>query len=263
MAMMTSDLPKFDVRPRRMRRNFGPLRTMMYRALDDLRQGDVRCIQVGAHDGRMADPLFQELNKGRWSAMLIEPHPIYFSQLQSRHSGNEKVNCVNVGISDRAQTMKLYHIDEEIGAGYPRGLRGCASLERDRLEAAIASAIQRHDLVRKPGDVTTTDVNLVRLDTLMAQNGMDSVDIIVIDVEGHELAVLDSFALSEIGASMLIVECNAANLAQEDEYVAVLEKAGFEVFRMSADLYALHPERMKLPFSAMMNWIGLQPLTAT
>ena len=256
--MDISAFPPFDRRPRRMRRNFGPLLKMMFQAVEREKENGVKCVQVGAHDGRMADPLFLELVKGAWEAILIEPHPVYFAELQRRHANNAKIQCLNVGVSDEPGTMKLFHINEDVAKGYPRGLRGCASLELERLEAAITSAETRHNLVRVDGDVTATDVSLFRLDAILSDQNWSDVDVIVIDVEGHELKVLNSFDLSAVKPSLLIVECNGANLVEEDEYVAVLQQLDFTVFRMDHDLVALPKDRVAIPLSQMMSWLGMQ-----
>lgn len=258
---LTADLP--GINTRRPRRNHATLRRMIFRALDAAKGGDVQVVQVGANDGRMADPLNEELRKGRWRGLMLEPHPDYFADLQKTYAGLERVACRNLGVSDAAGEMVLHHVRADAERSYPDWVRGCASLSRDRLMDALAIASRRTGVEVSEEDVQATPIRLDRLDAILAAEKIDRIDALVVDVEGHELPVLGSFDIAAAGLSVALVECNGANMPEQAEYVAAIEKAGLEVFRLGDDLVGLDPDKIAIPISDLMRWIGYAPLGAS
>ena len=47
-----------------------------------------------------------------------------------------------------------------------------------------------------------------------------------------------------------------AGSEHEAEYAGLLRAAGFEVFRVHSDLYAVHPARLHMPLGAVLAMMG-------
>ena len=227
----------------------------------DAQSNSVQVVQVGANDGKLDDPILPHWSKPHWKGVLIEPHPLYFSALASLHAANPNVSLVNAPVSQVAGSMTLYHLDETYSGAYPGWLRGCASLDRGRMVAAIDRANRKTGADVPHSAVAETTVAARRLDDILAETGVSAADILVIDVEGHERPVLDSFDPARLGLSLAIVECNAGDPAEQDAIVSALNAAGLVSYRLAADIVALRPGRVTIPIEAMFHFNNLVPLT--
>lgn len=226
------------------------------RAFADSCPKPITLVQIGANDGRMADPVFPYLSKGGWQGVRIEPHPLYFSELTALHANQPEFQLFNVAISDEPGQMELFHLNEAARDRYPRGLRGCASLGRDRMEDALRRGSRRRKVQIEDGDIVSTRVEVRRLDAVLAEAGIRQADILVIDVEGHEINVLNSFDLPALGLKMAIVECNGPDAGNETEIARLLGTAGLTVTRFGDDLIGIRDGAIPVPLDAVHNLLG-------
>ena len=144
------------------------------------------CVEVGANDGiTLSNTLFFE--KLGWKCILVEPDPDLYKliQLNRKHS-----TAFNIAASDR----KIKNIDFYI----PEYNNLYSSLEKRSTMSDIIS--QNKVPVKK------IKVNCDKLDTILRAAGINSIDFIVIDVEGHELSVLKGLSLSLWRPLILIIE---------------------------------------------------------
>jgi FkbM family methyltransferase len=229
-------------------------------ALHDTLTGRITLIQVGANDGKMADPVFPFIVKGQWRGVMIEPHPLYFKELSARHAERPELQMVNTAIASETGEMELFHLNEDARPRYPRGIRGCASLDRSRMEDALRRGRKRKGTTIEDGDIVSTMVQLRRLDTVLADAALEAADLLVIDVEGHELEVLKSFTASKLGLKMAIVECNGMNRGDEPDIVAALKEAGLASYRVGEDILGLRPGAINVTLSTALELAGLEAL---
>lgn len=247
---MTQSLGLFA--PRRPGKLLAPLQTMVLNGVHDRLAGRVFVLQVGARDGQTNDPFRARFASDGWSGLLIEPHPVHFSALAALHKDSERVAVLNLGIASQSGTQPIYAVPETAAPRYPRKLHLAASLTRERIEAAARAALPD----ATPDDVTPTDVPLLRMDTVLRELGIDRVDVVAINAGGHELDVLSSFALADLGATAVIVHCTGASLPHEPAYVAALEAAGLLVFRIGDDLVGMHPGGLRVPLEDLLTFFG-------
>ncbi|MEH7829468.1 FkbM family methyltransferase [Gemmobacter denitrificans] len=247
------DRLRFD-RPRQM---VVAARDLLMHALQQACGGRVSYVQVGAHDGVLADPVHQAALAWGWSGLLIEPHPGYFAALGRNHASNPRMRLVNCAISDVPAMLDLYHPTETAVARLGDYIRGSASLDAERLRGVLERRAARQGLELMGDEIASTAVTVRRLDGLLAETGLADFDLLVIDAEGHEREVLRSFDLSAHGIRAAIVECNQGDMQHEAEYAAMLRAAGFTVLRVHSDLFALHPGRLALSIDQVLMMLGL------
>jgi FkbM family methyltransferase len=238
-------------------------RKMIETAIQALADGlnqNMTLIQIGAHDGKMADPVFPFIGRGTWCGMMVEPHPVYFTELQRRHSERPGLTLFNLAVSTEAGSFELFHMNETARSRYPRGIRGCASLDRDRMLDALRRGSRRKRIKVRDDDIASTIVQTQRLDVLLPQAGLDRADLLVIDVEGHEIAVLGSFDITRLDLKMAIVECNGQNAVEEQDIAKHLTHAGLTVFRVGEDLLGVHPNTMTTDLRAELAQAGFSAI---
>lgn len=118
-------------------------------------------------------------NEGHWSALALganpgarifafEPHPQTFRRLVSRLPG---VRCFDLGLGERAGVLALHDYAEGSGSGHASFVEGV--IENIHRRAAA-----------------TWEVKVATLDDVADAEGVDAIDLLKVDVEGMELAVL-------------------------------------------------------------------------
>jgi FkbM family methyltransferase len=147
----------------------------------DARKDELIILQVGACDGITNDPIRYHVAKGSTRAILIEPNPFAFARLQKTYEGLSNVTLIQTAIGERDGEAHLYRIkktdkaDSEIDFALQ-----VASFYRKHLE--------RHD--RKPHEIERITVPCRSLASLVAELGLTKIDLLQIDAEGFDAAVV-------------------------------------------------------------------------
>jgi len=191
----------------------------------------VHAVQVGANDGQIADPLFHFFLHHEWHGLLLEPNPVYAQRVEQLHAERDHVRIRRVGCSNRDAEMTLFHLNPEFEDQYRTDAQGCATLDRARMIDALAK--EKQPVLDE--HVVGTTVQLRRLDDILAEDGISTTDVLVIDVEGHEPEVLAGFDLASLSPKLVVVEQNTR--ATRAAIYDAMEKAGYQTQKMGDDLY--------------------------
>jgi FkbM family methyltransferase len=144
------------------------------------------CVEVGANDGRTgsASFLFEQLG---WQCLLVEPIPALVAEIR-KHRACTVVNCA----ASSGQGEAKFFVAENVEA--VSGL----DLSPERAEW----------IERAGGTIKEITVRTATLDSLLEDAGFDELDFVTIDVEGHELSVLEGFDLDRYRPRIVILEDN-------------------------------------------------------
>lgn len=219
--------------------------TMLFNGLQDRHQGRVFVVQVGAGTGEGVPPLQGRFREEGWSGLLIEPLPRNFARLEDLHRDSERVAVLNLGISDAAANLPLHALSPEAEGRNRRFRRGRASLTRDRIAVEGTT----------PDDIVEVEVPFLRMDTVLQELGIDSAQLLAINVGGHEEQVLHSFDLSRLGASLVLVHAKIGT-ASDEACVDLLTQAGFLPFRIAGWLVGLSPSHLAVPLEELLAFFG-------
>lgn len=147
------------------------------------------CVEVGANDGRTGSASYLFEKKG-WDCLLVEPIPALVEEIK-RHRNCAVVNCA----ASSQEGEATFFVAENV-----EGM-STLDLSPDRLQW----------IERVGGKVKQITVRTARLDTLLDDAGIPEVHFITIDVEGHELEVLQGLSLDRYKPRVVIVENNSLN----------------------------------------------------
>jgi FkbM family methyltransferase len=140
---------------------------LVLRRLGDLwARRQVTVVDVGAHIGEYASAARSALGP-QVTLHCFEPRPDTFDTLEARFAGDHHTICHRIGLGSES---------------------GRASLFGDERSSAFTS-LHRETFPAAPSRVD--EVELRTLDELAAELGIDRIDLLKVDVEGHELAVLE------------------------------------------------------------------------
>lgn len=180
---------------------------------------DVFFIQVGANDGLSGDPIHGFIKEHEWSGVCVEPQPEVFDALQRTYADNDRIRFAQVAISDDEGVKPMY-----LAAG---GRSTIGSLMRDR------------NILAKEANIQTVDVDCVSFTRLCDEMQIDRVDLLQIDTEGADYAVLRSFDIERYRPAVINLELFCLPLDERLACFALLREHGYAYRYDGRDLLAV------------------------
>ncbi len=147
------------------------------------------CVEVGANDGRTGSASYLFEQRG-WRCLLVEPIPAMVTEIR-KHRACIVVNCAASASGGEARFFVAEGVEAVSGL----------ELMPDRVEM----------IRRLGGTIKEIVVPTATLDSLLEDAGFNELDFVTIDVEGHELAVLEGFDLGRYRPRIVIIEDNSVN----------------------------------------------------
>ena len=196
------------------------------RALADARP-EFFFVQVGAHDGGMDDPLRPWIEARGWRGLFVEPQPEQFARLRERHAGTpDRFLFENVAIDRTRGTRELFRVD---GAEqHAPEISGLASLLPDRALATHAAL----------GRMRSIPVVCVPLQDLVDRHRIVRIDLLQVDTEGHDAAVLETLDLDRMRPALIHYEHRHLSRAEQAACVRRLRRHGYRVRLKRHDAFA-------------------------
>ncbi len=183
-----------------------------------LRTG-ITFVQVGANNGR--DSLSVLIKEFGWSGLLVEPHPGVFPRLLENYKGHPNLIFENVAIDPDRDSVKLNFIKKP---------------KRDKTWKSSTrwSTVRTDRILGRKGKEVFGSINCKAhtLDVLLRKHGIEKLDWLMIDVEGHDYQVLRSIDLDKYHPGVIIYE--EAHLSKEESAQAkdLLASHSYTVYRM-------------------------------
>ncbi len=173
-------------------------------------------IDIGANNGISGSNTFLFALKGA-KGLCFEPVPGIFFYLKYLYWINKKVKCINEGISDEEQNLQM------------------------RSQGVLSSIIETEDPNHKDHlkqggfldeNAPIINISCRPLNYWVSRNqDFSSTDLISIDVEGHELSVLQGIDFSQVTSKCLVVEVGSQmdNWIHQDydQINLILNRAGY------------------------------------
>lgn len=198
---------------------------------------DVFFVQIGAFDGVSGDPLHEYVKRFGWQGILVEPQRRYFAALERTYAGCKGLHLLQAAVAEVAGTAELYTLAEPDAPDLPAWAPQIASFDLQailRHRRAIPDLEQRlrREIVRT---VTMEDV------LAMAESRGRSIDLIQIDVEGHDEQLVRQIDLERF--SPAIVRWEHKHLSRTDRNAAIRRLAdhGYRILQEATDTLAYRP----------------------
>ncbi len=147
----------------------------------DRRVRQVTILQVGACDGSTNDPIRHLVSQGHARAILLEPNPFAFARLQEAYAGLPNVTLVQAALAEQDGEADFYRVRQtaEPDAEVDLTLQ-IASFYREHLE--------QHG--KKAHEIERITVPCRSLASLVEEFGLHSIDLLQVDAEGFDAAVV-------------------------------------------------------------------------
>lgn len=144
-------------------------------------------IEVGAFDGINYSNTFLLEKKYKWKGLLVEPLKIEFEICKKYRNKSIVVNNILSNQKDMNKLIKIYH-------------SGLESLIADRGSSLMPKS-NLDEKIKK----NYTYIKSVTLDYLLNIHQISYVDILIVDVEGFEINLLDGF-LEDYKVNYILIE---------------------------------------------------------
>lgn len=193
-------------------------------------RADGYCVEVGANDGRTGSASYLFEKKG-WQCLLVEPIPSLVEEIR-KHRSCRVVNCAASSHEGEATFFVAEHVE------------AMSTLDLTPHRAAW--------IRQSGGEVKEISVRTATLDSLLAEAGFPEIQFITIDVEGHELGVLEGFTLQDYKPRVVIIEDNSVDGNQhvarhmsERGYVHFRRTGVNEWYAHESDVELVRPDEIR------------------
>ena len=181
-------------------------------------------VMIGANEGQVTDPLYSYIRLKGWKGILVEPQAKAFEKLKKSYRKNQGLIFEKAAVSDFSGQRPFFSINPEKGNPPPW------AAQLSSFDKAIPSAV----LKDYPDAVIESEIiDCVRLDELLKKHQIKQLDVLMIDAEGHDYAILRNFDLTKWQPQLIIFEhCH-------------LSKPDFEATKdlLRAKQYSIYEER--------------------
>lgn len=182
-------------------------------------------IEIGAHDGiSFSNSKFLD-TKENWSGICIEANPAVYEQLIKNRPN---CKCINVAVSNIEGEVLF-----QVNTGYTEMLSGLRSTYSRKHAKRIQREVEMHG-----GSSKLQKIKTQRLETIIADEAISEVDILMIDVEGGEYLILKSIDFTSLRINAILVE---RNYSSRPIYQFLLENGFSRLVSLGGDdLYFLN-----------------------
>jgi FkbM family methyltransferase len=194
-------------------------------------EANITFIQIGAFDGVAGDPLRPLiLAHPSWKGILVEPIPNSFARLRENYAiAPGPLHFLNCAVSDQSGTITMYYIDEDEIArlGLPNWSREVASVDESHIGKHFPHA-----------RVSARVVPAMKIAEIAQICDFAKVDLIVMDVEGHERRIIESLDFSTLCVRAVLFEHKHMIESEYETVRGRLAPFGFTLKRYGRDAVA-------------------------
>lgn len=171
---------------------------------------------IGANIGEYSEILVKKFKEAKYSIHLFEPQKNCHTNLNKKFSNNKKTILNNFGLSNKEEIVTMFKNEEK---------SPFASLYKRNLEF--------YDLKMNVEE----KIELKRADLYIESHDIKHINLVKIDVEGHELVTLDGFGkyLHSDFIDFIQFEYGGANLDSHTnlmDFYNLLEPKGFKICKI-------------------------------
>lgn len=189
-------------------------------------------VECGAFDGLLeCSCKFFEETMG-WKGFNVEPIPWVYEKLCTNRPSSHNLNAALSSVSGHATFSAVNH--PQFGVDCTNG--------------SLAHTEKHKALLEQAGcEFVPVEVSLLTWKDFVEQNGISCVDLLVLDVEGHELSVIDGMHGCTVLPDLICIEVGHLDL---DIIRVQLAKLNY-VYDISSHVNAFFVKQEKLPLFAL------------
>jgi FkbM family methyltransferase len=197
-------------------------------------------IEAGAWDGRAGSCTYVLEKELDWTGILIEPMPLYFTDLKNNRPNSI---CVNKGLSSYPGSLEYYHFDGWAGYnGFPSLNKFGEAQWWDKVNSNVKGVV--------PQKYNIECVTLYN--TLIENNAPKVIDYLCLDTEGSELEILKNFPFDKYKFKTISIEFSPQPLTDiliKNDYMQVTNSFSDGPW----EHYFIHKDYLKIEYMVNDN----------
>ncbi len=208
------------------------MRSRLFDALKGFRNEfpNARVLQIGANDGVVNDPLREHILVSNWRCLLVEPVPYLYARLQQNYRKLDRVECLNVAVSDSPDEADFFFIREDVLPQLPDWASQIGSFSLDH--------IRKHFRCLDENWISKKRLRIISIQDLMSREMSSGFDFVHLDVEGHEARLIKG--ILEAGKTPKVILFESHHLGEEKiEVEGLLAQHGYQFQAHGMDTLAM------------------------
>ena len=157
-------------------------------------------VEVGANDGVNSSKTIEFVRYHEWSGLEIEPVPSVYASLEANLAPYHRVIAVNKAISDRRGVLPFYQVIAKGSREGDNWLPMLSSFDRDVILKQKVSWPDIEDHIEE------IEVETATLTDVCNDHGIDRLDLLITDAEGHDDRIVHTLDLSRYRPLMINIE---------------------------------------------------------
>ncbi|MER2520846.1 MAG: FkbM family methyltransferase [Bdellovibrionales bacterium] len=183
-------------------------------------------LQIGAMDGVAFDPVHAMIREMGWRGTLVEPIPDMFDALRANYASAEGLSFVNKAVTTYDGMIEMTRIDPKAveEAGISKEALGISTTMPDR-GVLVKAGGELKSILEKYR--RTLSVPCCTMETLLREQKIERVDMLVIDTEGADWMILQQFPIERYRPRIIFFEVAHLTPAEMQASFAHLMQAGY------------------------------------
>jgi len=183
-------------------------------------------IEIGTCDFDTCKPL---ADRG-WKGLMIEPNPLAYERMVKFMKEYSNITTLDYAVSDYDGTIKIGISKQD----YPdRAIRGMSSIVDENHKGG---RIFEYELWSREEYLSEViEVNCKRLDTVLLENNIEEIDFLKMDMEGHEMNLLEDYSW-RIKPTFIKIEHKHID---DIKAVQILQSNGYMTWTERDDIYGV------------------------
>jgi len=204
------------------------------------RQRRVFFIQIGAADGKRADPIYHFVKRYKWEGVLVEPLPDVFELLKKNYHSVSGLNFENVAISEKNEMRSMSRIPLSAVEQnrVPRWAFGISSLVPEKTVFSHKNT-SKSVFVNLQKEKISENVKCITLKSLLDKHKIKEVDVLQIDTEGYDINIIRQINFSELRPKVINFEQQWLTEQEKNFVTKHLKSFGYFLYNCGEDMLAL------------------------
>jgi FkbM family methyltransferase len=157
-------------------------------------------IQIGAYDGRKGDPIYELVQRNRWSGILVEPQPDIFERLKQNYAGFSGLAFEQAVIVTEGNSLPLYKLKDEYAHLFHADHRTLSSFRPELIIRHLSQPVDVESAVQK------VDAPRLSFSALLKKHDVSKIDLLQVDVEGYDFQIIKGIDFEQIAPRIIHFE---------------------------------------------------------
>lgn len=170
----------------------GEIGLILHKIFDDVLpyKTDGTFIEIGANDGKTGSFTYN-LAKIGWKGINCEPVPRLYNMCCENHKYHTNVINLQLACGEKKEVLQIIDADT------------LSTIDKDMENIYKTLNWSKYNFQNNQNYIS---INVDKLDTILSDNNINHIDLMVLDVEGYEENVLKGFSIDKYTPSIFIIE---------------------------------------------------------